>query len=339
MSKAVKAAAGVAVGSAALLGAVSGIAYECILNVRLAAKISEHFSPAQKDSPEEETKEENVTAAKTEAPENANNNETEIQNFQQAVALWHTEHSASDVYISGTDGKKRHAKVFDNGHPDKWAIVFHGYTSGPEGMYHYAYTYGEMGFNCLLPSMIGHAYDENRYCSMGFHDKTMGVDWINYLTEEYPDCEIVIHGESMGAATTMLITGESLPENVKCAVSDCGYSNVNDEYTHVAKNQITPLLVPLLPAISKYSELRGNLNFKKCSPRDAVAHSVTPTLFVHGEKDDFVPFEMLNEVYSACSAEKDYFTVKQAAHAQSSTIAPKQYWTNVFEFVKKYIEL
>lgn len=329
MSKATKVAAAVTVGSTAVLGTLCTVAYECMLNIKLAGKIGEKFSPAVKEVPQEEVTEE-ATASAEEAAD-------EIAAFSEAVSNWHRNHKANDVYIVNGEGKKRHAKVFDNSHPEKWAIIFHGYTSGPEGMYHYAYTYGEMGFNCILPSMIGHAKDENRYCSMGYHDRYMGLDWIDYILALNPDAEIVLHGESMGAATTMLITGENLPSNVKCAVSDCGFTNCFEEYSHVAKKQMSPLLVPLLPLISRYSELRGNFNFKKCSPKAAVKNSVTPTLFVHGEIDDFVPFEMLNEVYSACAAEKEYFTVKSAAHAESSTKEPKLYWNSVHTFLKKHI--
>ncbi len=328
MKNSVKALTGAAVGSAALLGVFSTVAYECILNIRLAAKIGEKFSPATTDAPDEEK--EGTTAAQESL-------QIEAARFQEEVARFHSCHSASDIFLTNENGQKRHAKFFDNGHPEKWAIIFHGYTSAPGGMYHYAYTYAEMGFNCILPSMIGHSEDENRYCSMGYHDRYMGVDWIKYIVSLNPDAEIVLHGESMGAATTMLITGEKLPSNVKCAVSDCGFTNVFEEYTHVAKNQMTPLMVPLLPVISQYSALRGNFNFKKCSPRDAVKNSETPTLFIHGERDDFVPFRMLSEVYEACAAEKEFFTVKSAAHAESSTKEPKLYWTNVYNFLKKHI--
>lgn len=329
MSKKIKAVAGTAIGSTAFLGVFASVAYECILNIRLAAKIGERFSPATNEIPENE------------APSQSEEDALALEQaaFQKEISLWHSTHKAEDAYIVNEKGQTRHAKIFNNGHPERWAIIFHGYTSGPEGMYHYAYTYGEMGFNCILPSMIGHSKDENRYCSMGYHDRYMGLDWIDYITSLNPDAEIVLHGESMGAATTMLITGEKLPSNVKCAVSDCGFTNCFEQYSHVAKNQMSELMVPLLPLISKYSELRGNFNFKKCSPVDAVRNSVTPTLFVHGEADDFVPFRMMNEVYTACNAPKEFFTVKTAAHAESSTKAPKLYWSNVYNFVKKYVEL
>ncbi len=321
---------GTAAGSAALLGAFVPVTYEFMLNIPFAAKIGEKFSPAVAELPEDET--EKISVEVQEGP-------TETERFGAAVAEWHSRHTAQDVFITNENGIKRHAKVFDNGHPERWAIIFHGFTSNPTGMYHYAYTYGEMGFNCLLPSMIGHGDDPNRYCSMGYHDRYMGIDFINYLVSLYPDCEIALHGESMGAATTMLITGEKLPANVKCAVSDCGFTSCFEEYTHVSDNQISPLVTPLLHLVSKYSELTGNFNFKKCAPIEAVRKSVTPTLFVHGEADDFVPFRMLNEVYTACSAEKDFFTVRNAAHAESSTKAPVLYWNNVYNFVKKYISL
>lgn len=329
----VKTAAAVTLGSTAVLGAFCSVVYECMLNIKLAGKIGEKFSPAVKEAPQEEEKEEvqKVTVSEDKLA-------SEREAFSKAAATWHETHKATDVFLINGNGKKRHAKVFDNGHPEKWAIIFHGYTSGPEGMYHYAYSYGEMGFNCILPSMIGHSKDENRYCSMGYHDRYMGLDWINYIVSINPDAEIVLHGESMGAATTMLITGEKLPSNIKCAVSDCGFTNTFDEYTHVAKQQISPAVAHLLPMISIYSELRGNFNFKKCSPCEAVKKSVTPTLFIHGEADDFVPFEMLGEVYTACAAEKEYFTVKGAAHAESSTKDPKLYWTNVHTFLKKHIK-
>ncbi len=313
-----------AIGTGALLGAFSAVTYECMLNIKLAGKIGENFSPAENEIPEEEKKQLEEALPDSSA-------------FSEAVSRWHSCHKANDVFITNEKGIKRHAKVFDNGHPEKWAIIFHGFTSAPGGMYHYAYTYGEMGFNCILPSMIGHSQDENRYCSMGYHDRYMGMDWIDYILLMSPDAEIVLHGESMGAATTMLITGEKLPKNVKCAIADCGFTNCLEQYKHVASTQMSPLMVPLLPMISLYSELIGNFSFKKCSPVDAVKYSVTPTLFVHGEADNFVPFRMMNELYSACAAEKEYFSVKGAAHAQSSTYNPSLYWNNIYNYLRKHI--
>ena len=326
MKKSTKAIIGASAGAAALLGTFCTVCYECMLNIRLAAKIGEKVAPPTAQ-----------TEAMTESlPADPSSNER----FFEEVAKYLSTHTAEDIIITNKKGQNRHVKLFNNGHPERWAIIFHGFTSAPGGMYHYAYAYAAMGFNCILPSMIGHGDDENRYCSMGFHDKFIGLDVIQYIVEMYPGAEIGLHGESMGAATTMLITGELLPLNVKCAVSDCGFTKVIDEYSHVTKTEISPLMLPMLPILSFYSEkIRKNFSFRKCAPVEAVKKSVTPTLFVHGEADDFVPFRMMNEVYTACKAEKDFFTVKNAAHAESVSKEPKLYWTNVYNFIRKYIKL
>lgn len=332
MKKSTKAIIGAAAGAGALLGVFNTVVYECMLNIRLASKIGEKMNPPVIEAPEE-------VSPSTEAAQEKPAEEKQPDRFFPAMEKWLPDHQPTDIYITNKKGQKRHAKLFNNGHPEKWAIIFHGFTSGPGGMYHYAFAYSQMGFNCILPSMIGHSEDENRYASMGWHDKYIGLDLIEYITTMYPDAEIVLHGESMGAATTMLITGERLPANIKCAVEDCGFTTVMDEYTHVTKTSISPALVPILPTLSVYSQLRGNMSFRKCAPIEAVKKSVTPTLFVHGEADDFVPFRMLNEVYTACAAEKDFFTVKGAGHAESVSKEPEFYWTNVYNFVKKYIEI
>ena len=38
-------------------------------------------------------------------------------------------------------------------------------------------------------------------------------------------------------------------------------------------------------------------------------------------------------------AEKEYFTVPHAGHAQSSTLAPVMYWNNVYNFIKKHTSI
>ena len=45
---------------------------------------------------------------------------------------------------------------------------------------------------------------------------------------------------------------------------------------------------------------------------------------------------MLDEVYNACSAEKDKLTVPDAVHAVASLVHPDIYWAKVDEFKAKY---
>ena len=217
-------------------------------------------------------------------------------------------------------------------------MLLHGYSSRPRTMARQGVVFNEMGYNVLLPYMRGHRKSEQNHCTMGYLDKDDIVDWINYIVSIDTDSQIVVMGCSMGGATTMLVTGEDLPENVKCAVEDCGYTNCYEEF----KAQIGEILhlpaFPFLDAANTYSKLFHGWDFKKCTPVEAVARSKTPTLFIHGEKDTFVPYDMLAVNYDACAAEKDILSIPDAEHAEACDVHPELYWPKVREFVAKYVK-
>ena len=138
----------------------------------------------------------------------------------------------------------------------------------------------------------------------------------------------------MGAATTMLCTGEKLPANVKAAVSDCGFTSAYEQYAHVVKSYTGLPSFPLLNAFNAVSILRGNADFRKCRPIDAVARSVTPTIFLHGTADDFVPYAMMDRLYEACAAPKAKQPIQDAMHATSVVKDPDTYWKAVDGFLR-----
>ena len=58
-----------------------------------------------------------------------------------------------------------------------------------------------------------------------------------------------------------------------------------------------------------------------------------PMLFIHGEKDTFVPFSMLDEVYNAATCDKRKLVISGANHALSAATDPDTYWSTVDEFL------
>ena len=137
----------------------------------------------------------------------------------------------------------------------------------------------------------------------------------------------------MGAVTIMLATGEALPSQVKAAVADCGFTSCWEQYANVIRLYAKLPPFPLLHAINATSMLRGNFDIRKNVPIDAVKRSVTPTVFLHGTADDFVPFEMMDRLYEACAAPKAKQAIEGAVHAQSVYTDPALYWKTVDEFL------
>lgn len=225
--------------------------------------------------------------------------------------------------------------------PDKesniYVLCIHGYTSAPKFMGIYAKKFHELGYNVVLPSLRGHADSEEEFISMGWKDRLDVVDWINYIVKEHPDCKIVLHGVSMGAATTMMTLGEELPSNVKAAIEDCGYTNAWDVIKHKMSKMKIPDF-PFLYSANSINRMRENFSLKEASCTEQLKKCITPLLFIHGEADDFVPYSMLDIVYdSADKCEKEKLSVPDAPHARSVCAHPDLYWNTIINFLKKYI--
>ena len=201
----------------------------------------------------------------------------------------------------------------------------------------YVKHYHEMGYNVLTPSLNGHAESESSLITMGWKDRLDVIDWINFIVENYPDCKIVLHGESMGSATTMMATGEDLPENVKVAVADCGFTSVWDIFDNKIRNNFKLPTFPFLNSFNTVNKMCSGFNFKNASSIEQLKKSKTPTIFIHGDKDTFVPYEMLDRNYEACASEKEKVTIAGSTHARNSVVNPELYWSSVDNFIGKYL--
>lgn len=150
--------------------------------------------------------------------------------------------------------------------------------------------------------------------------------------------QMVVHGISMGAATTMCVSGEKLPTYVKCFVEDCGYTSVWDEFDHELHQQFNLPKFPLLNTASTICRLRYGWSFGEASPIKQVAKCKLPMLFIHGDNDDFVPSAMLRPLYEAKKGDKDIYVAKGSKHARAFRDHPDEYIKRVTQFVSRYIK-
>lgn len=251
---------------------------------------------------------------------------------------WFDETPHEELIIpSHEKGKHLHSQYF-KGDEEKWAIVIHGWTNINREMSSYGMEYHKRGYSVILPDLRGHGNSETKWVSMGWLDRLDMVDWINYIVKNHPNAQIVIHGVSMGGATTMMTTGENLPKNVVCAIEDCGFCGVYDIFEDQSRRKyhVPPILS--MPSASFVNLLFNGFTFKKGSAINQLKKSKTPTLFMHGDKDDFVLFENLDKVYNACAAEKEKYVIHGAEHAVSSHWFHEEYWNKVDEFLAKYVK-
>lgn len=244
-----------------------------------------------------------------------------------------------DTFITAPDHANLHALYIRAAQPSPiTAIVVHGHTSSSVGVAHLGYMYShDMGCNVIMPDLRLSGLSDGDHYTMGWNERKDVELWIDFAMQLFSDTtQIVIHGVSMGAATTMMVSGDSLPSNVRWFVEDCGYTSVWDEFRHMLVNDYHISGKSLLKAAQKQAEKLYNLNFQEASSENQVKKSERPMLFIHGEADNYVPTAMAQELYNAKSGPKELWLVPGAGHAQSYKTAPKEYTQHVRDFIAKY---
>lgn len=264
----------------------------------------------------------------------------QVERLDKEGEEWFDAQDKEYVVIKNSKNRPLHGYIVKAKEPsDKWAICIHGYTSSPKRVGSYALHHYERGYNILFPVLRGHDISDHKHITMGWLDRLDMLDWIEYLITVYDNPSIILHGVSMGAATVMMTSGEDLPDNVKCCIADCGFSSVWDEFMHETKEELKiPAPRTLLTSVTLTSKVVNGYTFKEASSIKQLAKSKTPTLFIHGEADNFVPYRMLDLNYNAAACPKEKLSIPDADHANAHLFHPEIYWPKAFEFIDKYVE-
>lgn len=224
-------------------------------------------------------------------------------------------------------------------HPEskKWVICVHGYRSfGQRDMAFVASKFSEQQYNMLIPDLRAHGQSTGNIIGMGWLDRLDLLKWIDEVLTIEPQAEIVLFGGSMGAATVMMVSGETLPKNVKGLIVDCGYSSVYSEFGAMLRSAFKLPAFPILTIADRWAEKKVGYSLKEASSVAQLAKNDLPTLFIHGTGDKFVPHQMLYENMEATNGVKESLIIENAPHLSSFIYEPTHYFDTVFEFIARY---
>lgn len=219
---------------------------------------------------------------------------------------------------------------------DKTVLLFNGYKSVRERYGAFGWLFHELGYNVLMPDYRAGARSQGKFIGFGWLDLKDNKGWIEKIIEKNAQSQIALFGISMGASATMMLSGEALPENVKCLIEDCGYDTVWNELSYKAKHDFHLPQFPLMHLLSFWSKLFAGYSWKEASALSQLAKNNRPFLFIHGDQDTFVPLEMVYRNYEATQGPKEIYIAKGARHIRSYEMDKEKYKEVVKVFLNKY---
>lgn len=238
-----------------------------------------------------------------------------------------------DTFIIMPNGERHHALYVRNG-GNRTALVLHGWRKCSIDILFLARVYERvLGYSVVMPDFHAHGLSDGDMIQMGWLDRKNMMEWI----EAFKTDTMVVHGVSMGGATTMMMSAMDNPEEVKDIrfVDDCGYTSVWDEFSGELNNQFGLPEIPLMYTTSILCKLCYGWSFGEASAIDEVKRSDYLMLFIHGGSDTFVPTEMAQRLYESKRSNKELWIAEGAEHAESYLKHKDEYIKRLKAFVSK----
>lgn len=244
------------------------------------------------------------------------------------------------VTLSAPDGAKLRGKVLvpekSNG---KLILACHGARSSGIGEFCFIgpYLY-KQGYTLVMPDHRGCGESDGKFMGYGTHESKDAFLWLDYAKSRFPGLAVFLYGVSMGGATVLMMSRNLSDPAVQGIVADCPYTSAWDEFAYQLKTSFHLPAFPALYVCDLFCRVFCRYKMKDASPLEAVKQAKKPVLFIHGEKDDFVPTYMQEILYGACPVLKRKLTVNDAVHARSYYANHKVY-ENAFEgFIETCME-
>lgn len=245
-----------------------------------------------------------------------------------------------EVTITSFDGCALFGRYYHVRDGAPLEILFHGYRScafrdccGGHALSR------KMGFNALVVDQRAHGSSGGTTISFGIREHRDCLCWVQYANKRFGNqTPIILSGLSMGAATVLMATALSLPENVSCVIADSPYSAPSAIIEKVCEDRHYPVLL-CRPFIHLGAWIYGHFRLDSCTAKDAVKSAKVPILLIHGEDDRLVPCSMSHEIAAASASPVTVQTFPLAGHGLSYMIDPVRYEKVVFDFLQTVPEI
>lgn len=250
---------------------------------------------------------------------------------------WYENQPKTELHITSRDKLPLAAELIEAEKPIGLVVAAHGFRSWPAREFALiAKHLYEQGYTVLYPYMRAHRKSGGKYITFGLKERYDIAAWAKLLSNMYPDLPLFLYGQSMGGATVIMASGLVLPESTRGIIADSAFHIPADVISSALVHSYKVPTFPLLPAMNVWARIIAGYTLYSHACQEALDKTDLPFLFIHGTKDELVPYEMGLQNYARCHTEKEMLTVEGAAHCASFYADPTRYISYLDGFLKKY---
>jgi uncharacterized protein len=218
-------------------------------------------------------------------------------------------------------------------------MILHGIGDSRASATGFAEMFLGRGYSALAPDSRAHGESGGDMVTYGLLEKQDVLEWAHWLQSR--GCSKVYGlGESLGAS--ILIQASAAEPAFAAIVAESAYADLQDAAEYRFERMLpmrASLAGPLAWAAvvngKLYARLAYGLNFDAASPLEAIRHTRTPILLIHGLADDQTPPE-----HSKRLAENDpsaeLWLVPGLRHSSAYVAGAGEYQKRIFDWFGRH---
>jgi fermentation-respiration switch protein FrsA (DUF1100 family) len=215
---------------------------------------------------------------------------------------------------------------------NRYIIICHGVTVNRLNSVKYMNLFLQKGWNVLIYDHRRHGESGGETTSYGHYEKFDLQSVVHWLKKEVGDSIVLgIHGESMGAVTTLLYAG-MLEDSADFYIADCPFTELEAQLLYRLKVEFKVPSLLIMPIAKPFVQLRDRYSIKGVSPISVIGNIEKPVLFIHSKDDDYIPAEMSKQLYEKKKGSKKLYIAEKGSHAMSYAENREEYSKVIDEF-------
>jgi fermentation-respiration switch protein FrsA (DUF1100 family) len=231
--------------------------------------------------------------------------------FRYPDGLWHLQRDvgAAEIWLTTRDNVRINGWWIVAPQSRMATVFFHGNGGNLTHRVEHMRAIVAAGSSLLMVDYRGYGKSEGRPSESGLYsDADAAYRWV--LDQGYASERILIHGESLGSAVAI-----DLASRRSCA-------GVVLEAPFNSASQVAAGVLPLV----------GPLIMRAFDSKRKIGKIRAPLLFLHGDRDEVIPYKLGRDLYDAAPEPKSFWTIEGAGHNDLLEVAGERYRERLAEF-------
>lgn len=241
--------------------------------------------------------------------------------------------------VTAGDGVISPAAVFVCPESGNTAILVHGAGGDHVSMYPVAEMYLKNNWNVIAIDQRACGASEDDKVSFGYFEKQDVAAWVDYAESEMASVKIVVHGQSMGAASAALYASDGQYERKADAVIlDSCIDSMERMFLGVWREMDGTEGIPEDYVVScggRYLKKHFGFGFEDADVLEKMKENHVKTLMIQCRRDEIVPNQIAEQIFQNIPAENKEICYFDSRHVEAAVDYPVEYEKAVFAFLNE----